>query len=239
MIYPYRYAAQFERYIGQFMRVFTGFQTRDGVERDGSYNQKRVPVVYGGMDRIVASVIQERGALKNNRIPIIAVNLEGIEMDPERKMSPNHIDTMPYDDDGVTNHYTRLIGPPFRMNMSVAIYASSTSEMFSIVEQILLIFNPRVTIYLDNNIINGDYITELTLESIQDEIQYPMGQNHRVVMQSMNFTVPVRLRYPHDGEAGVIEEIIANILIDSENSVEPIEFDQVIITGNDVEPIDP
>lgn len=217
MIYPYKYDKQFEKYIGQFMRVFNGFQTKDGVTRDGTDNLKRVPVVYGNMSRIVASVLQKRGTFQNNRIPMMAVNLQSIEIDAERKKSHQHIDSMMQNTDKA---FARLIGPPLNLNMELSIYASSTSELFSIVEQILLVFNPRVTIQVDNNVLNSDYISEISLESINKEIQYPMGTQEQVVMLSMNFKVPVRLRYPHETDAPIIKQIIANILTESAGEFE-------------------
>lgn len=227
MLYPFRYAKQFERYIGQFMRVFSGFQTQDGVERDGSYHLKQVPVVYGGMSRIVASVIQKRGALQNNRIPVIAVHMEGLEIDNERKRNHHHIGSIPYDD-GTKNALKRIDGPAYNMRMSVSVYASSNSELFSILEQILLIFNPRVAIQIDNSIENSDYITEIILDDIQKDIQYPLGTEKQVVMMTLNFSVPVRLRYPYDREGSTIQQILLNILSESQEGIEE-PIDRVVI----------
>lgn len=227
MLYPFRYAKQFERYIGQFMRVFSGFQTQDGVARDGSFNLKQVPVVYGGMSRIVASVIQKRGTLQNNRVPMIAVHMEGIEIDMERKRNHHHIGSIPYND-GSNNALKRIDGPAYNMRMSVSVYASSNSELFSIIEQILLIFNPRVAIQIDNSIENSDYITEIILDDIQKDIQYPLGSDKQVVMMVLNFSVPVRLRYPYDREGATIQQILLNIMAESQEGIEQ-PIDSVVI----------
>lgn len=234
MSYPYRYAAQIERYIGQFMRVFSGFQTQDGVERDGTRNLKRVPVVYGNMSRIVASVLQKRNVFQSNRIPMMAVNMTGIELDNERKAPHHHMDAITARNSvGDVKAIHRMVGPAFNLQMELSIYASSNTELFSILEQILLIFNPRITIQTDNEIMNSDYITEITLESIQNEIQYPMGTNQDVIMQSLNFRVPVRLRYPYDPNGPYINEIIAKIFHESKDgTVLDTPIDELIITGD-------
>lgn len=237
-VYPYLYNKQIEKFTGQFMRVFSGFQTQDGVTRNqnsfgATSNPKTqvVPVVYGAMDRIVATVLQKRDSFQSNRVPMMAVNLSAIEPDAERKKSHRHIDSITYQDsDGTKRGVDRIIGPPFRLRYELTIYASSTSELLSILEQILLIFNPRITIQTDNNVFNSDYISEITLESISNEIQYPMGTNHQVVLTTLNFTVPVRLRYPYNPDASYIEEIRANVFSRTmEGIVDENPFETIVV----------
>lgn len=229
MLYPFRFDKQFEKYIYQFMRVFSGFQTQDGVERDGSMNLKRVPVVYGNMSRVVSSVLNKRDSFNSNRIPLMAVNMRSLRPDAERKRASMHHDRVTVNKNNSKVGLERLIGPALVMNMDVSIYASSTTELFSILEQILLIFNPRVTIQTDNSLYNSDYITEITLEDISPDIQYPMGENKQVVMLDLSFSVPVRLRYPVGTDGAVVHQIIVNILEDSANNIEPINLEQIVI----------
>lgn len=228
MLYPYRYAAQFERYIGQFMRVFSAFQTQDGVERDGVFRTKRVPVVYGNMSRVVATVLQQRNKLASNRLPMMAVNLQGVQKMEEEARNQHHHETIqkPGTDDTVS----RIFGPAFNLSMEVSVYASSTAELFSIVEQILLIFNPRITIQTDTNVLNSDYITEISLESMTNEIQYPMGPQEQVVMFTLNFMMPVRLRYPAKEDLdAIIKKIRLEIYEMSQGDPEDSPSELVII----------
>jgi hypothetical protein len=228
MVYPYIYDNQFEKYIGQFMRVFSGFQTKDGVARDGTDHLARIPVVYGNMSRVVASVIQRRGVLQNNRIPIMAVNLVDVTPDPDRKTPHHHLDAVTYGDD--QRVVERINGPAFNMRLELSVYASSQTEMFSIVEQILLVFNPRITIQVDNNAMNSDYLTEILLESIQKDIQYPLGMDQQVVMMNFNFLVPVRLRYPYNPDGASIQQITLQILQDSQDQfTDQILLEEVVV----------
>jgi len=218
-LYPYRYDAQIEKYIQQFMRALSGFQVQDGVDRDndGSFHTERVPVVYGNMSRIVASILNKRETFPNTKLPMIAANMTGFEQRPEGKKSHFHVDSLSNAQlnlpDG-TSSVHRIIGPPYNLTMEVNIYASSTSELFAIVEQILLVFNPRLTIRLSTDGYDPNYITEIILNSIQPEIQYPMGTESRTVMMGMDFTVPVRLSYPKGLSDGIINEIHSRILND-------------------------
>lgn len=237
MVYPYKFDNQFERYIGQFMRVFSGFQTQDGVIRDATNPPRRVPIVYGNMSRVVATVLQNRDSFNSNMVPMMAINLEGIEIDVQRKKPSAHIDSVAVERNAGNVGLRRLIGPPFIMNMSVSIYASSTTELFSILEQILLIFNPRITIQVDNKEANSDYITEISLRAIQPEFQYPMGTSKEVVMLTLNFEVPVRLRYPYDIENNVINSIALNIF---QGSSEPfnIPLHNIVLHGETATTLD-
>lgn len=230
MIYPYRFDDQFEKYIGQFMRVFSGFQTRDGVDRDGENKLRRIPIVYGNMSRITATILNKRDSFNANMIPMMAANLSGIQIDNERKKPASHLDAFVYKDEEGHKSLERTIGPPFIMDMELSIYASSLTEMFGLLEQILLIFNPRISIQVDNKSENSDYITEISLDNIQPEFQYPMGHNKEVIMITLNFSVPVRLRYPYNPEGSVIEDIITNI-VELTRSGLKIPTESVVITG--------
>lgn len=218
-VYPYRKGRQFERYIGQFARVFTGFQVQDGVTRGGELHTRTVPVVYGNMSRIVATVLNKRSRNTTASIPVIAVNMLGLQTDETNKRTPHHKDSISLHGTGRDAVMERLIGPQFIMSMEASIYASSMEELFEILEQILLIFNPRVTIQVDTNARNADCITDIILRDIQPEIQYPMSDNNRIVMLTMNFDVPVRLQYPSSITYDTLIKTIHGKIID-ENSGE-------------------
>lgn len=216
-VYPYRNGKQFERYVGQFARVFTGFQVKDGVARGGEVRTKVVPVVYGGMSRVVATILNKRSTNTTVSIPLIAVNMSGIQVDPDNRRTKHHKDLVSMHGIGKDATLERLIGPAFIMSMEASIYASSVVELFEILEQILLIFNPRVTIQTDTKATNADCITEITLRDIQPEIQYPIGDSDRTVMMTLTFDVPVRLIYPSEVDRDSLIHSIHGKIID-ENS---------------------
>lgn len=220
-LYPYRESKQFERYIGQFLRVFSGFQVPTGRTISGETETKRVPVVYGAMDRITASILNNRETFTNHKLPLLAAVMTGIEIDTENKAPTRHVDyvgTRGLSPNG--NVIERIMGLPLIMNMDVSIYASSSTEMFLILEQILLIFNPRVAIQIDSSAENPDYITDISLESISPEIQYPMGGDRRTIMLTLSFSVPIRLSYPRGKDNNYIDTIKQNIMSASSESVD-------------------
>lgn len=226
-VYNFRKGDQIERYIGQFMRVFSGFQVQDGVSRSGGEPlTKRVPVVYGNMSRIVASILNKRDFMSNNSIPMIAVNMVSLDPDPNNKRSPHHKDerNVKSSSGSVIN---QLSGPAFMMSLETSVYASSTTELFEIIEQILLIFNPRIAIQTSSDLYDSNYITDIALTGIQPEIQYPIGTEQPVVTMTLRFEVPVRLKYPRGFSDNIIEQIIANVKTD-----EDVLSIQTTITGD-------
>lgn len=228
--YPINYDRQFEKFIGQFMRAISGLQVENGVERNGSKNTRSVDVVYSTMDRVVASIMAKRNDHKvNSRLPIIGVNMTGLTPTQDARMSP-------YWNEPITKRRIqanptalhRMVGPRFIMSMEASIYASSTSELFMILEQILLIFNPRLVIQSDTDLVNSDYITSVSLDSIQPEITFPLGQGSQECVMVLGFSIPIGLRYPVDRDKNVVDKIIANVLY--EGGDKPIFTE--IIDGN-------
>ena len=197
------------------MRVFAGFQ----IPTDSSETEfKRVPVVYGNMDRVVASLLNKRETFTNKKLPIMAVNMSSLTKDERRKMPNTHIDEVLND----AKFHERLTGIPFLMEMELAIYADSTVQLFEIVEQILMLFHPRVAIQIDSQFVNNEYLTEITLDGIQPDIQYPMGQSKQIVMMNLNFSMPIVIRYPIGENTNFIETIKRNVFTESESNVPTI-----------------
>lgn len=219
-LYPYSGdGKQFKTYISQIMRVFSGFQ----VEANTDGELQRVPIVYGGMSRIVASILsKDQDKFTNNRIPLMAINLVGIEPDAMGKRSPRH-------EDDVANlmvtgkerkFSSRIIAPSFIMNFELAVYADSTSQLFEIIEQIFLLFNPRITINVDANVTSGSYLSEITLTSISPDIQYPLGQEKQTVMMQMSFNCPIRLKFPYNSDRDlIIKKITQNMFDGADNNI--------------------
>jgi hypothetical protein len=219
-LYPYSGdGKQFKTYISQIMRVFSGFQ----VEANSNGELKRIPIVYGGMSRIVASILsKDQDGFANNRVPLMAINLVGIEPDSMGKRSPRHEDQVSnLMANGADRTFaSRIIGPSFIMNFELSIYADTTSQLFEIIEQLFLLFNPRVTINLDTSVTSGSYLSEISLTSISPDIQYPLGQEKQTVMMQMSFNCPIRLKFPHNADRDlIIKKITQNMFDSADNNI--------------------
>lgn len=226
--YEWNYDAQVEKYVTQFLRVFAGIQVRDGVQRDGSYNFRKVPVMFGDPSRIIAHVINKRQSFPNPVIPLMAGHITAIQLDTQhRGPTKYHKELISYqNDNGTYTETRRLLGPPFILSMELAIYASSNDEMLQILEQLLLIFNPKVTIQKTEDLIDHNYLTQIELSGIDYQNQSPLANNEKLYMTNLQFEMPIRLNYPHTATDGVVEEIVANMY---DETVEITKIDDITV----------
>lgn len=217
--FPYYYSGQFRRYIAQFLRVFSGIQVKDGVDRDGDGNldTRTVPVHYGSMDRIAANVIKNNGTFINEKVPLIAGYMTGISLSPNNRRAPTHIETIGYQSktDGSYHTSQRRMPVPYQCSMDLYLYASSSNQMFELLEQILILFNPSLAIQRSSDELDWTYITEVTLTGIQNQENFPMGTNRRVINQTLTFTFDAWLNFPAKDSSGIIEQIITNVKDDT------------------------
>lgn len=210
-VYQYRSNEQLKKFIGQFMRAVAGFQVKASYDdTSDTYTLKRVPVVYQSMDRVVASLVSDDHDIPTK--PIMAVNLNNITLDKEARKSKTHImytSTKP--ETGDDSAFETIFGPPVILELTLSILASSKSELFDLVEQLLLVFNPRLSLKVDDSKYNPDYITEINLTSFSDQIQTPISTDPDVSQYDLNFEIPVRLSYPHRRGTSIVNEIMMNI----------------------------
>jgi len=215
MAYNFYYQGAFKDYITQFMRVFSGFSVEYGVDRDGDNNndQKTAPVYYGSPDRIVANVLHKEGVSYNTSLPLMSTVLTAIELNPENRRTNYHEEnvTRVRGSDGERVVNQKVIGVPYRFSMDLSIYASNTTQMFQLLEQIMMMFNPKLTIQKSDNIIDWSYLTEIELVAVTQETNIPAAVDERMVMWTLSFLMDVWLDYPMKESAGVIEQIITTI----------------------------
>lgn len=227
ILYPYYFDHQIEKFIGQAMKAFSGFIVKDGVERDGSIKEKRVMVTYGPMDRVVSNILSTDDKFKNHRIPIMAVNVSSMTISPEKRLSSNHKRDIPYrTSQGEQKIRRKITGNPISLNIELGIYASSITQLFEIIEQILLVFNPGVTLQKSNNVFDDSYRAHLRLESVEQDISFPFGSDKKTVHSNINFTMPIRIAYPDVDPENLINTIIQKTKvgdISEETIVEDVE----------------
>lgn len=212
MLDNYFYDRQLRGYILQFASVFAGLQVHTGKGQDGVVTAISVPCVVGNRDRVVSAIMQ--GNTNNAPIPIptMSVNLQGLELAPERRKGVGVQDRKTYlpsqglfPDDLKVAH--RIMPIPYNANFELAIYASNTDQLHQILEQILLVFDPVLQIQLSDAPFDWTKITHIELTGINNEENYPVGQDRRILVWSLNFVMPIYLSAPMDLKRNVIEQI--------------------------------
>jgi len=235
MAHTYNYDGAFKSYITQFMRVFSGFQVefnRDD-DNDSIKDKKTCPVFYGNMDRIVANVLHKEGVSTNISLPIMSAVLTGIELNPEIRRSNYHEENVSRirgsDNARVINQ--KVIGTPYKISMDLSIYTSSTDQIFQLLEQIMIMFNPKLTIQKSDNILDFTYLSEIELVSVNQETNIPAATDERMIVWSISFLMDVWLDYPMKESTNIIEEIITTI---KDNTVDSagVDLDSFVVDQN-------
>lgn len=214
--YPFYYQRAIKDYIKQFLRVFSGFQVEYEVDRDedGDLDRKTCRIFYSDMDRVVANILHDDGHFVATSMPLMSGYLTGIELNPEIRKSRYHQENV-----SRTNSHGELVaeqkkmGVPYTLSMDLSIYTSNSNQMFQLLEQILMLFNPKLTIQKSDNIIDWTYLTEIELVSITPETNYPVSTDERYIVWTLGFVFPIWLDFPAKEQTqGIIEQIEANIL---------------------------
>lgn len=227
-ITEYWYNNQLRNYIKQFCGVFAGLSVSTGIGENGSTSLYSTPIVVGSRDRVVAAIMNGNTTNKTFSIPMMSANLQGIELAPERRKGTGYVDNRVFLPAGGVFPTdllvsTRIMPIPYNTTFELAVYASSTQQMHQIIEQILLLFDPVLQLQLSDAPFDWTKITTLELTGINNEENYPIGQDKRIIVWSFNFLMPIYLSAPMDIRENLIREI--NIRLGNGNSMDLSEVD--------------
>lgn len=221
--YKFYYNKQFRKYISMFLRIFSGIQVEYGVDRDedGSNDRKTVNVHYGSMDRIIANVLMKKNTFQSKSLPVLAGWMTQVEINDEKRLSPHHRENVVRIDEstGDKKAVSRIMGVPYRVTIDLTIYASNSDQQFQILEQILLMFNPYLVIQKDDQIDDWNYLTRIKLEAINNEENFPVGPDIRVLSTTMTFIFDAWLNFPVIDQSKIIETIEVNM---KDNTFDPL-----------------
>lgn len=216
MITHYFYEQQLRTYIQQFCAIFYGLQVKTGKGECGEEQFITVPTVVGNRDRVVAAIMAGNTKNRSFSIPCMSAYMQSLELAPERRKNPSHIDNrvtmraggiFPED----LTVVKRAMPVPYNMTMELSVYASNAQQMHQILEQILVIFNPDVQIQKSDGQFDWTKITKVELTGINNEENYPMGSDRRMVVWTLSFMVPIFLSIPAAKKDEVVRKIVVQI----------------------------
>jgi len=207
----YYYNEQIRKYIVQFMAVFHGLQvdiSKSGEER----NLIRVPIKYGSTDRIVAAVLTEQTQNKPINLPIMSARLLGLELNPELRKGVNTKQRQQYLEVGDTfpddiKTVESLMPIPYNGRFELVIMASNSHQLFQMLEQILVLFDPTLPIQISDDALDWTRLNNLTLDMVSDEETYPSGTDRRIILYRLEFITTVYLTTPRKHRNDIIKEI--------------------------------
>lgn len=213
MITNYYYNEQFKRAITQFSSIFSGLEVHTGIREDGAVHVIEVPVRYGSIDRVVAAVKNGFTQNKMMTLPTMSTYLLEVDLAPERRkgvgmterktvlpqggMYPNDLKVM-----------ERYMPIPYDLTFELAIYASNMDQMFQILEQILIVFDPTLQIQTNDSPYDWSRQTNVELLSIGQEENYPIAADKRMIVWNLNFRMETWISPPMDLKENLVKKIV-------------------------------
>ena len=173
-----------------------------------------VPIVVGNKDRVVAAIMTGNTINRTFSLPTMSAYMSGLARADDRRRAPGLVDQRVtiktggiFPEDLTT--IKRVMPVPYNMTLELAIYASNTQQMHQILEQILVLFNPDLQIQKSDGPFDWTKITNVTLEDIANDENYPAGTERRMIMWTLSFTMPVWIGIP----MGIKDDLVRNIII--------------------------
>lgn len=242
----YWYDEQLRRYLLQFMRIFGGFQVKEG-KRDGVEYYNKVPVRYADMNRMVAHILKKGSENMVNSTPFISCSISSLLIARDRAADPLLVDKVQiaerqYDNDageyvgqdGETkfpgNLYTtdRYMPVPYNLTMNIDIWSGNTDQKLQLLEQILILFNPSLVLQSSTNPLDWTSLFEVELTDIQwSNRSMPAGVDETIDIATLTFTLPIWLNPPAKVKRQkIINTIVTNITDTS--SINDLGYDEDI-----------
>jgi hypothetical protein len=175
-----------------------------------------VPIHYGHQDRIVAAILADNVQTKPMRLPVMSAVIKGIKLSQERMhgqkaerrnayvpvggLAPNDIKVV---------HQAMPV--PYDLTMELAIYVSNTEQHFQILEQIFLLFDPQLNIQKSDAPFDWTRLTQITLDDVGMDTNYPIGTDRRIIQSSLSFTMPIWISVPADIRKEIVEKIFVRV----------------------------
>jgi len=231
-IQNYWYDGQVRQFLLQFVAIFHGLQVQTGKGECDVPEMISVPVVVGNKDRVVAAILQGNTHNRMFSLPTMAVHINGLEIAEDRRRAPGMVDQRTHLEVGgiFPNDLTvvkRVMPVPYNMAMELSIYASNSDQLWQILEQILVLFNPDIQIQKSDGEFDWTKITRVILTDINNEENYPTGTDRRLTVWTLNFLMPIWLSIPMGARDDLVRKIIIQI-----GELDTITLDEVDDEGN-------
>ena len=222
----YFYSGQIRRFLGQFIRVMSGFKVKFGRDENGNEVFRVVPCTYGDPSRQVAQIMRANSANTALTVPQISCYITDMKYSRERIQEPNFVKKVQVIERAIDpasglyinapgNKFTveRLMPVPYDLTVKADIWTSSTDQKLQLLEQIGVLFNPSLEIQGSDNFLDWTSLSLIDLESVQwSSRQVPVGTEDPIDVASMTFTMPIWLSAPAKvKKMGVITNIIENL----------------------------
>lgn len=211
---------------------------KTGLNDCGEVTDIHVPVRYGSTDRVASAIGAGNTQNKLHTLPMMSVYLTSIELAPERMHGVGTMDRRTYLEQGGVypddvKAITRIMPVPYNLTYELGIYASNTEQAYQILEQILILFDYTLQVQMDDSPFNWARQTMVELVSINNEENYPVGTERRVIVWTLSFKFDTWLSLPMDIRRDIVSSINLSLGDPSGYGIQEIDED-----GN-LAPFDP
>lgn len=210
------YDAQVERYLTQFMHIFSGLQIQTGKRGDGETTMMDVPIVYGSRDRVAAAIRSNHTQNALLQVPMMSCYLKELQFDWNRNAGANTYRDSPYMEQGgiypqdvKSIHQSKPI--PYSMQVEVLLYTSNQDQHMQILEQLMVYFNPSLEIQTSDASHDWTKIVSVTLMDLNFNENYPSETQGRLIQTALQFKVPVWISAPTAIKNNLIKNIYTRI----------------------------
>jgi len=216
MALPFYYADQIKTYVTHFMAIFAGMQVQTGKREDGERKLITIPIRYGDADRVTAYI--KAGATQNKLIhlPIMSVTYNEFQLDETLRKGVNVERRKPYvPRGGLYPEDVRIVHQlmpiPYRLGVELAIYTSSTEQQLQIMEQIMVLFDPTLTLQKNDNQFDWTRLSTVRMDGINLENNVPAGAEKNMRIVKMQFSLPIQISAPANIKDDYIKDIMFRI----------------------------
>jgi len=206
----YFYNATIKRVVSVFGTLFNNIKI---ARTNSSSNTIHVPIAYGPRQKFLARIREEANfddpgvAIK---MPRLSFEMTSITYDSAVKL--NKLNKLSSGSDPATK-VTSFQSVPYNIGMQLNVYAKNQDDALQIVEQILPTFPPEYTVTIKgidgpNSKTDVPFILEGV--SFQDEYEGDFGNNRRVIIYTLDFTIKVKFA-PGTGTQDIIKRVSTQI----------------------------
>lgn len=212
----YYYNQQLRNYILQFMAIFNGLQVQVGKWNTEDERLISVPIRYSHIDRVVASILSDNTQNKPLRLPIMSAYMRNLSLNKEYMAGTGMEHRIAYtpvgglvQQDTTVVHQRRPV--PYKLEMELCLYASNTDQHFQMLEQILPLFDPTLSIQVSDSVLDMKRLTILELNNIGLETNLPISTDRRICQSTLSFEMPIWFDTPVDIRKDFIQKIFMRI----------------------------
>ena len=216
MLGTYSYHEIFRRTVVAFGTLFNNIELRR------STDVMKVPLAYGPKQKFLARLDQNPDPT-NKRVqitlPRISFEINGIQYDSTRKVSPTQKIKFPKDNDENKNVYMPV---PYNLSFELAIISKNQEDGLQILEQILPYFQPHYNLSV-KLVPDVDETKDVpvVLNSVDYEDDYENDfQTRRAIIYTLQFTVKTYL-YGPVADSKTIKKVITDYYADTDTSKAP------------------